>query len=71
IFSAETGFTCACGAAGEPCKETLLRKASESTAHVAGFGLLFGGLRPSKPPMGFIDRLKRAAKELGFLRRAH
>ncbi|MCI5957215.1 MAG: hypothetical protein MRZ54_09545, partial [Clostridiales bacterium] len=39
IFSAETGFTCACGAAGEPCKETLLRKASEPTAHVAGFGL--------------------------------
>ncbi|MCI5955934.1 MAG: hypothetical protein MRZ54_03010, partial [Clostridiales bacterium] len=38
IFSAETGFTCACGAAGEPCKETLLRKASEPTAHVAGFG---------------------------------
>jgi len=28
IFSAETGFTCAYGAAGEPCKETLLRKAS-------------------------------------------
>ena len=39
IFSAETGFTCACGAAGESCKETLLRKASEPTAHVAGFGL--------------------------------
>ena len=31
-------------------KETLLRKASESTAHVAGFGMQLGGLRPSEPP---------------------
>ena len=37
IFSAETGFTRAYGAAGE--RETSLRKASEPTAHVAGFGL--------------------------------
>jgi len=47
IFSAETGFSCTFGAAGETCKETLLRKASEPTAHVAGFGLKVGGLRPS------------------------
>ena len=39
IFSTETGVTCACSAAGEPCKGTLLCKASEPTAHVAGFGL--------------------------------
>jgi len=47
IFSAETGFTCACGAAGEPRKETLLRKASEPTAHVAGFGLQSEGTEVS------------------------
>ena len=50
ILSARTRFPCACGAAGETCKETLLRKASESTAHVAGFGIQLGGLRPSEPP---------------------
>ncbi|MCI5955684.1 MAG: hypothetical protein MRZ54_01720, partial [Clostridiales bacterium] len=57
IFSAETGFTCAYGAAGEPCKETLLRKASEPTAHVAGFGLQSEGYGPPTPPKGFIDSL--------------
>ena len=35
---------------GRRRKETLLRKASESTAHVAGFGIQLGGLRPSEPP---------------------
>ena len=39
-------FPGACGAAGETRRETLLRKASESTAHVAGFGMQLGGLRP-------------------------
>ena len=29
------------------CKETLLRKASDLTAHVAEVGLTVGGLRPS------------------------
>ena len=57
-FSAKTRFPCAFGAAGETCKETLRRKASESTAHVAGFGIPFGGLRPSEPPRRFFDSLK-------------
>ncbi len=59
-FCAKTRFPCAFGAAGETCKETLLRKASESTAHVAGFGIPFGGLRPSKPHESFFDSLTRA-----------
>ncbi|MDY4008490.1 MAG: hypothetical protein SOY94_06465, partial [Candidatus Limiplasma sp.] len=42
---------------GERRKETLLRKASETGVHAAGFGTRVGGLRPSKPPMGFIDSL--------------
>ena len=42
---------------GKRCKETLLRKASESTAHVAGFGIQLGGLRPSEPPGRFFDSL--------------
>jgi len=47
IFSAETVFPCAKGAAGENGKETLLRKASEADAHVVSFGTRVGGLRPS------------------------
>ena len=47
---------------GERRKETLLRKASETGVHAAGFGTRVGGLRPSKPPMGFIDRLKTAMR---------
>ena len=50
IFSDRTRFPCAFSAAGETRRETLLRKASESTAHVAGFGIQLGGLRPSEPP---------------------
>ena len=46
-FSDKTRFPCAFDAAGETCTETLLRKASESTAHVAGFGIQLGGLRPA------------------------
>ena len=45
-FSAKTRFPCACGAAGETCKETLLRKAQtvekplvlERVAFLASFG---------------------------------
>ena len=66
IFSAETGFTCACGAAGEPCKETLLRKASEPTAHVAGFGLQSEGCGPPTPPKGFIDSLRASPSGLAL-----
>jgi len=47
IFSDETVFPCAKGAAGENGKETLLRKASEADAHVVSFGTRVGGLRPS------------------------
>ena len=42
---------------GKRRKETLLRKASESTAHVAGFGIQLGGLRPSEPTGKFFDSL--------------
>jgi len=62
IFSDETGFSCTFGAAGETCKETLLRKASEPTAHVAGFGTRAGGLRPSDTSHGFIDKLPGCAQ---------
>ena len=47
IFSAKTGFHCTFGAAVKTCKETLLRKASDLTAHVAEVGLKVRGLRPS------------------------
>ena len=65
-FSAKTRFPCACGAAGETCKETLLRKASESTAHVAGFGIQLGGLRPSEPPGKFFDSLRARPRTGSF-----
>ena len=67
IFSAETGFSCTFGAAGETCKETLLRKASEPTAHVAGFGMKVGGLRPSDASQGLINKLTGACKGSCFL----
>ena len=57
IFSDRTRFPCAFSAAGETRRETLLRKASESTAHVAGFGIQLGGLRPSEPTGKFFDSL--------------
>ncbi|MBQ7867673.1 MAG: hypothetical protein IJ354_05955, partial [Clostridia bacterium] len=38
---------CTFGAAVKTCKETLLRKASDLTAHVAEVGLTVRGLRPS------------------------
>ena len=39
--------------------ETLLRKASESTAHVAGFGFHSEGCGPPSLPKGFFDSLTR------------
>ena len=42
---------------GKQCKETLLRKASESAAHVAGFGLHLEGCGPPNLPDGFFDSL--------------
>ena len=65
---------------GKQCKETLLRKASESAAHVAGFGLHLEGYGPPNLPEGFFDSLTRShpghraslaqfKKEKGFPRR--
>ena len=47
---------------GKQCKETLLRKASESAAHVAGFGLHLEGYGPPNLPEGFFDSLKQGLK---------
>ena len=55
-FSARTRFPCACGAAGETRRETLLRKASEPAAHVAGFGLQLEGFGPPNLPQGVLRR---------------
>ena len=44
--------------ARETCKETLLRKASEPSAHVAGFGTRVGGLRPSDTTYGVYRQAK-------------
>ena len=52
IFSAKTGFHCPFGAAVKTYKETLLRKASDLSAHVAEVGLAVGGLRPSDTSHG-------------------
>ena len=60
-FPAKTRFPCAFSTAGETRKETLLRKASESTAHVAGFGIQLGGRGPPNLPEGFFDSLKTPA----------
>jgi len=42
--------------ARETCKETLLRKASDPTAHVAGVGLKVGGLRSSDTSYAFYEQ---------------
>ena len=42
---------------GKQRKETLLRKACESAAHVAGFGLHLEGFSPPNLPEGFFDSL--------------
>ena len=47
------------GAAGETCRETLLRKASEPAAHVAGFGLYLEGFGPPNLPKGVFRRSVR------------
>ena len=57
IFSDRTRFPCAFSAAGETRRETLLRKAPESTAHVAGFGFHSEGCGPPNLPEGFFDSL--------------
>ena len=44
------------GAAGETCRGTLLRKASEPAAHVAGFGLYLEGFGPPNLPKGVFRR---------------
>ena len=49
----QTRFPCAWGAAGETCRETLLRKASEPAAHVAGFGWQLEGFGPPSLPKFF------------------
>jgi len=54
--------------ARENRKETLLRKASEPTAHVAGFGLKVGGLRPSDTShRSFLTSCRNAFGRSGFL----
>lgn len=42
---------------GKQRKEALLRKASESAAHVAGFGLHLKGYGPPNHSNGFFDNL--------------
>ena len=42
---------------GKRRKETLHSKASESAAHVAGFGLHLEGFGPPNLPEGFFDSL--------------
>src|SRR5699024_5942164 len=49
------------GAAGETCRETLLRKASEPAAHVAGFGWHWEGFGPPSLPKGGFRRSEGAA----------
>ena len=63
-FSDRTRFPCAFSAAGETRRETLLRKASESTAHVAGFGFHSEGCGPPNLPEGFFDSLRAYALSL-------
>ena len=55
-FVARIRFPCAWGAAGETCRETLLRKASEPAAHVAGFGFHLEGFGPPNLPQGVFRR---------------
>ena len=42
------------------CEETLLRKASDHTAHVAEVGLEVGGLRPSDTSYGVYQQSEGA-----------
>jgi len=63
IFSAETVFPCARGAAGENGKETLLRKASEADAHVVSFGTRVGGDGGERVPSGHNGEAVSEPKE--------
>ena len=47
----------------------MLRKGSETTAHVAGFGLAIGGLRPSNTSLGFFDILSVPSSPKGEMGR--
>ena len=66
-FSDRTRFPCAFSAAGETRRETLLRKASESTAHVAGFGFHSEGCGPPNLSEGFFDSLKSLVFQAFFI----
>ncbi len=55
---------------GRRRKETLLRKASGPTAHVAGAGLQSEGCDPPTPPKDFFESLKRL-RPLFFVPEAH
>ena len=69
IFSAKTGFHCTFGAAVKTCKETLLRKASDLTAHVAEVGLKVRGLRPSDTSQWVYRQSEETfLSEVSFLR---
>ena len=60
IFSAGNtpfAYSPAARRAANGVRNVLLCKASEPTAHVAGFGTGAGGLRPSDISHGFIDKL--------------
>ncbi len=46
---------------GRRCKETLLRKASGPTAHVAGAGIQSESCGPPTPPGEFFDSLNGSA----------
>ena len=52
---------------GKQCKETLLRKASESAAHVAGFGLHLEGYGPPNHPKRFFDSLSLPQREAFYV----
>ena len=66
IFSDRTRFPCVFDAAGETRRETLLRKASESTAHVseAGRPLEAGSL--SRASAGCLLQIEALGKAPGI-----
>ena len=65
-FVARTRFPCAWGAAGETCREALLRKASEPAAHVAGFGWQLEGFGPPSLPKGVFRQAGAAASRFRY-----
>ena len=48
---------------GKRRKETLHSKASESAAHVAGFGLYLEDFGPPNLPEGFFDSLRSVPQD--------